>query len=76
MLFLLPDYKSSEMVQTEKRKVQVATVRKKLVCSYYKFKQIIQAKAKRYDCLTVTCTEDYTSQTYVAQKVVALTISR
>jgi putative transposase len=44
-------------------KLQVVAVRKKLVCSYYKLKQIIQAKAKRYNCLTVTCTEHYTSQT-------------
>jgi putative transposase len=60
---LLPDYKSSEMVQTGKRKIQGETVRKMLTWSYYKFKQIIQAKAKRYDCLIVPCTEHYTSKT-------------
>jgi transposase len=57
---LLPDYKSSEMVQTGKRKFQCGTVRKMLTRSYYKFKQIMQTKAKRYACLIVPCTEHYT----------------
>jgi transposase len=29
---------------------------------YCKFKQIMQAKAKNYDCLIVPCTEHYTSK--------------
>jgi putative transposase len=61
---LLPDYKSSEMVKTGKMKIHCKIVRKMLTCSYYKFKQIMQAKAKRYDCLIVPCTEHYTSQAY------------
>jgi putative transposase len=58
----LPDYKSSEIVQTGKRKIQSETARKMLAWSYCKFKQIMQEKAKRYDCLIVPCTEHYTSQ--------------
>jgi transposase len=46
---LLPDYKSSEMVQTGKKKAQSVTVRKMLTWSYYKFKQIIQAICL-FDC--------------------------
>jgi putative transposase len=61
-VILLPDYKISETVQTGKRKIQSKTVRKMLTCSYYKFKQIMQAKSKHYDCLIVLCTELYTNQ--------------
>jgi putative transposase len=60
---LLPDFKSSEMVQTGKRNIQNQTVRKMLTWSHYKFKHIIQAKAKRYACLIVPCAEHYTSKT-------------
>jgi putative transposase len=60
---LLPDFKSSEMVQTGKRNIQNETVRKMLTWSHYKFKHIIQAKAKRYACLIVPCVEHYTSKT-------------
>ncbi len=38
---LSPDYKSSEMLQTGKRKIQSETARKVLIWSYYKFKQIM-----------------------------------
>jgi len=43
---LLPDYRSSEMVQTGKRKIQSETAREMLTWSYCKFKQTMQAKAK------------------------------
>jgi transposase len=59
---LLPDYMSSDMVQTGKRKIQSETGRKMPTWSYYKFKEIMQAKAKPYDCLIVPCKEHYTSQ--------------
>jgi putative transposase len=59
---LLPDFKSSEMVQTGKRNIQNETVRKMLTWSHYKFKHIILAKAKRYG-LIVPCSEHYTSKT-------------
>ncbi len=59
---LLPDYKSSQMIQTEKRRIQCKTVKKILNWSYYEFKQIMQTKTKRYDCLIVPCTDHYTSQ--------------
>jgi putative transposase len=51
------------MVQTRKRNIQNETVRKMLTWSHYKFKRIIQAKAKRYACLIVPCAEHYTSKT-------------
>jgi enhancing lycopene biosynthesis protein 2 len=41
------------MVQTGKRNIQSETARKMLTWSYYKFKQIIQAKDQPYDCLIV-----------------------
>ncbi len=45
---LLPDYKSSEMVQTGKSTIQSETA-KVLIWSYYKFKQIMQA-IRLFDC--------------------------
>jgi transposase len=50
------------MVQTGKREIQSETARKTPTWSYYKLKQIMQAKANRYDSLVAPCTEHYTSQ--------------
>jgi putative transposase len=60
---LLPDFQSQQMVETKKRNIRGKTVRQLLTWSHYKFKQIIKAKAKRYDCLIVPCEEWYTSKT-------------
>ncbi len=59
---LLSDFQSQQMVETKKRNIREKTVRQLLTWSHYKFKQIIKAKAKRYDCLIVPCEEWYTSK--------------
>jgi hypothetical protein len=70
---LIPYHKSNEMVQAGKRKIQSETARKMLTWSYYKFKQIMQAKAKPYDCL-IFLVQSTVGAKHV-QNVVALTIS-
>jgi putative transposase len=60
---LLPDFQSQQMVETKKRNIRGKTVRQLLTWCHYKFKQIIKAKAKRYNCLIVPCEEWYTSKT-------------
>jgi len=59
---LLPTFGTSEMVVKGNRVIRSKTVRKLLTWSHYKFRQIIQAKSKRFDCFVAPCEEHYTSK--------------
>jgi putative transposase len=60
---LLPIFNTQEMIGKGSRKINSRTARQMCTWSHYKFRQIINAKAKRYGCLIVPCDEYLTSKT-------------
>jgi len=60
---LLPIFNTQDMARRENRRLRNKTVRQMCTWSHYRFRQIIEAKAKRYDCLIAPCDEYYASKT-------------
>ena len=60
---LLPKFETSQMIKKGERKLRCKSVRQMCTWSHYKFRQIINAKCKRYGCHVVDCDEPYTSKT-------------
>jgi putative transposase len=60
---LLPTFGTSGMIKSSERKIRSKTVRQMCTWSHYKFKNILNAKSKRYGSFIAPCDEDYTSKT-------------
>jgi putative transposase len=60
---LLPRFNTKCMIKKSDRKIKGKAARQMCTWSHFRFQEIINAKAKRYGCLIVSCTEYYTSKT-------------
>jgi len=60
---VLPTTEISEMVLTSNRKIRSKTVRSLLSWSYYRFSEIVKAKAEEFNVRIIRIGEEYTSKT-------------
>lgn len=63
-IILLPELKSSKLITRAKRDMDEKNVRKILLLSHYKFRELLKAKAQTFSgCTLIICDEQYTSKT-------------
>jgi predicted site-specific integrase-resolvase/predicted RNA-binding Zn-ribbon protein involved in translation (DUF1610 family) len=61
---LLPRFETQQMVRRGARRIRSRTARSMLTLSHYRFRTLLQHKAREHPwCEVVTCSEEYTSKT-------------